>query len=282
MVARPVVAGDPGAIEAEHHREAVQGDVVHDLIPGPRQERRVEGDDRAEPAHRHPGGAGDGVLLGDPDVEEAVGAVLLEREQTSRACHRGRDRDEPRFELGLLDDRFGERLRVPGRHGLRRTGDRVEHGRVVEVLLVVVLGRRVTAALLGEHVDDDRTFDGQLDGVAERLLELGDVVAVDGADVAHAERLEERRRLEELPHAGLQRVDGPFGRRADHRQVAEELLEAALAAHVHRVEADVGERARQSLADPTVEARVVLARVARLGVGGEVRHRRARSCGRCR
>ena len=150
------------------------------------------------------------------------------------------------------------------------------------MLLVVVLGRRVAAALLGEHVHDDRTFDGQLDGVPERLLELGDVVAVDGTDVAHAERLEERRRLEELAHAGLQRVDCSFGRRTDQRKVVEELLEPPLATHVHRVEADVGERARQSLADPTVQARVVLAWVARLGVGGEVRHGRRRSCGRCR
>ena len=93
------------------------------------------------------------------------------------------------------------------------------------------------------------------------VLEVGDVVAVDGSDVAHAERLEERRRLEELAHAGFERVDRPFGRRTDDRKVVEELLEAALAAHVHRVEADVGERARQPLADSAVEARVVLARV---------------------
>ena len=42
-------------------------------------------DDRAQPAHRHAGGAGDGVLLGDADVEEAVGEAVLERQQAGRA-----------------------------------------------------------------------------------------------------------------------------------------------------------------------------------------------------
>ena len=66
------------------------------------------------------------------------------------------DGDELGSCLGLLDDRLGEGLRVAGRHRLRRPDCRVEHRRVVEVLLVVVLGRRVAPALLGEHVDDDR------------------------------------------------------------------------------------------------------------------------------
>ena len=92
----------------------------------------------------------------------------------------------------------------------------------MEVLLVVVLGRRVAAALLGEDVDDDRALGRQLGGVAQRVLELGDVVAVDRADVADAERLEERRRLEELAHRGLERLDAPLGLRADDRQVAQE------------------------------------------------------------
>jgi hypothetical protein len=73
----------------------------------------------------------------------------------------------------------------------------------VEVLLVVVLGRRVAAALLGEDVDDDRALRRQLDGVAEGVLERLDVVTVDRTDVPDAERLEERRWLEELADAAF-------------------------------------------------------------------------------
>ena len=53
-----------------------------------------------------------------------------------------------RVGFGLLDDRLGEGLGVAGGHRLRRADGGVEHRRVVEVLLVVVLGGRVAAALL--------------------------------------------------------------------------------------------------------------------------------------
>ena len=211
VMAGPVGTRDPGPVEAEDHRQPVQRDVVHHLVPRPVEERRVERDHRPQAAHRHPGGARDGVLLGDADVEEAIGEAGLERQQAGRSRHRRGDRDQPGVRLGLLDDRLGERLRVSRRHRLRWSGHRVEHGSVVEVLLVVVLGRRVAATLLGEHVDDDRPLGGQLHRVVQGVLELGDVVPVDRPDVAHAERLEERRRLEDLAHRRLDRLDRLLG-----------------------------------------------------------------------
>ena len=181
-----------------------------------------------------------------PTSKKRSGKCCWNGIKPGRAGHRGGDRDDARVELGGLDHGLGERLGVAGGHGLGRSVLGVEHRRVVEVLLVVVLGGRVAASLLGEHVDDDRALGRQLLGVAQRLLELGDVVAVDRARVAHAERLEERRRLEELADAGLERLDRPLGVRADAGQVLQEVLEAALAAHVHRIEADVGERVRRA------------------------------------
>ena len=56
MVAGAVVAGDAGAVEAEHDGLAVQADVEVDLVEGPGEERRVDGDDRAQAAHGHAGG----------------------------------------------------------------------------------------------------------------------------------------------------------------------------------------------------------------------------------
>ena len=128
-------------------------------------------------------------------------------------------------------------------------------GSVVEVLLVVVLGRRIAAALLGHDVDDDRAFGGQLDGVAQRRFERRQVVPVDRADVADPERLEERRRLEELAGRRLHRLDSALGRVADERNVADELLELALAPHVDRVQADVGEEVREDVADAADDRR---------------------------
>ena len=148
VVAGAVGTGDPGPVDAERHRQAVHGDVVDDLVPGAVEERRVDRHDRAHAAHRHAGGRRDGVLLGDADIEEAVGEALLERQQTGRSGHRRRDGDDTVVGLGELDDGLGERLRVAGGDGLRGPDRRVEHRGVVEVLLVVVLGRRVAASLV--------------------------------------------------------------------------------------------------------------------------------------
>ena len=119
----------------------------------------------------------------------------------------------------------------------------------MEVLLVVVLGRRIPATLLGQHVDEDRTVLGQLDRIVQRVLHLLDVVTVERADVPHTERLEERRGLEELPHAGLEGVHRRARLVADDGQRLEELLESALTAYVDRVEPDVGERRGQLVGD---------------------------------
>ena len=157
------------------------------------------------------------MLLGDADVEEAVGEVLLERDQPGRpgiaavmATSRGSS-------SAALITASANACVYPVGTALGGPCCGSNTGCVVEVLLVVVLGGRVAAALLGEHVDDDRSLDRQLLGVAQRILELGDVVTVDRAGVPHAERLEERGRLEELADAGLERLHRP-SRRAGRRR----------------------------------------------------------------
>ena len=78
MVAGAVGAGDPGAVEDEGDPGPVQGDVEQQLVEGAVEERGVDGDDGVQPAGGHPGGGGDGVLLGDADVEDAVGVGARE------------------------------------------------------------------------------------------------------------------------------------------------------------------------------------------------------------
>ena len=158
-----VVAGDAGPVEAEHHRQAVEADVEVGLVEGPGEERGVHGDHRAQAAHGHAGGGGDGVLLGDADVDEPLGEALCEGQQAGGAGHGRGDGDQLGSGLALLDDGLGERRGVAG------PGPSSSGRRVVQVLLVVVLGRRVALALLGEDVDDDGPV--ELGGVAQRLLE---------------------------------------------------------------------------------------------------------------
>jgi hypothetical protein len=219
----------PCAVEGEDDGQSVERHVVDHLVPCAVQEGAVDRDDRAQATHRHAGGTGDGVLLGDAHVEEPVREADLERDQPGRSCHRSRDRNQLGVGLGLLDDGLRERLRVPGGHGLRRADRGIEDGGVVQVLLVVVLRRRVAATLLGEDVHQDRALRGELDSVVQRALELLDVVPVDGTGVTDAQRLEERRGLQELANGGLEGLDALLGLQADVGQITKEVLDAPLA-----------------------------------------------------
>ena len=73
-----VGAGDAGAVEHEGHAGLVQRDVHQHLVEGAVEERRVDRDDRVQPAEGHPGGGRRGVLLGDADVEHPLGERLGE------------------------------------------------------------------------------------------------------------------------------------------------------------------------------------------------------------
>ena len=78
MVRRTVVADEPGAVHREDDVQLLQADVVDDLVERALQERGVDRDDRLAALQREPGGEQDRLLLGDADVEVAVGQLALE------------------------------------------------------------------------------------------------------------------------------------------------------------------------------------------------------------
>ena len=49
-----VVSGEPGAVDREDHRQALQADVMHDLIIGALQKRRIDADDGRMPSAARP------------------------------------------------------------------------------------------------------------------------------------------------------------------------------------------------------------------------------------
>ena len=103
MVARPVVAGHAGPAGDDRHRQAVEPDIEIPLVYGPREEGRVDGDHRPETAHGHARGRDESVLLGDADVHEALGVVVLEGQEPGRTWHGGCDRDYPLVGGGEID-----------------------------------------------------------------------------------------------------------------------------------------------------------------------------------
>ena len=212
MVARAVVAGDAGAVGADHDRAPVQADVEVLLVEAPREERRVDRDDGAEPAERHPGGGGHRVLLGDADVDEAargsgprrasspvgpgIAAVIADDPRRSPAA---RSRSALRERLGVARARVERGPTASAAPVAERPGAAtVRLGlQVVEALDLVRLGRAVALALAGEHVEHDRARVAWRP-CASACSTAADVVAVDRTGVADAERLEEHVRLDEL------------------------------------------------------------------------------------
>ena len=136
----------------------MQADVVDDLVPRAAEERGVDRDHRPQAAHGHARGGGDRVLLGDADVEAAVGEALGERQQPGGAGHPRGDGDDLGMPLGQIDQRVANAPVYDDRRTrVRHAGLGIERADVVEPLLVVGLGREVALALAREHVHDDRT-----------------------------------------------------------------------------------------------------------------------------
>ena len=108
LVARPVLADQPGPVDRDEHRLVVLADVVDRLVEGALEERRVERDHRAHAAHREPRRQRHRVLFRDPDVEEPVRVLGLELGHPGPGRHPGRDAHDAPVGPGQLDQLGGE------------------------------------------------------------------------------------------------------------------------------------------------------------------------------
>ena len=103
---RPVGADQPGAVDGEAHRQALDRHVVHHLVVAALQEGRVDRRERLHPGRRHPGAEGHRVLLGDADVEAALRKALGEQVEPGAVRHRRGHRHDPVVGLRLADQRL--------------------------------------------------------------------------------------------------------------------------------------------------------------------------------
>ena len=200
---RPVGADEARAVDREADRQTLDRDVVHDLIVGALQERGVDGAERLQAFGGEAGRKRHRVLLGDADVECAIGEFLAEEIEAGAVRHGRRDGDDALVLLRFRDQAIGEHARVGRRVLLRlhlRAGDDVELCDAV-ILVVGGFGRRVALALLGDDVDQDRALCRVLH-VLQNRQELVEIVAVDGTHVIEAQLLE--------PHAALPEVARVF------------------------------------------------------------------------
>ena len=173
------------------------------------------------PSHGQARGEGDGVLLGDADVEEALGQRLLQLVERGALGHRGGDADDRRVALRQLDQRVAEDiliLRRLARLLLHLAGDGIIGAGAVE-LGRLGLGEVAAAALLRDDLDEDRAVASRL-APAEDLDHLLGVVAVEGAEEGEAQLLEDdagpagQHELFGAAHACARRPLWPARRRA--------------------------------------------------------------------
>jgi hypothetical protein len=258
-MSRAVGADEAGAVDREAHGQVLDRHVVHDLVVGALEEGRIDRAERAHALRGEAGGEGHRVLLGDADVERALGVRLGELVDPGAARHRRGDRADQRVGFGKPGERFAKHVLVGGRargaFGLL-AGDDVELLHPV-VLVGAVLGRDVALALLGNDVDQTRALGG-VAHVLEHRDQLVEVVAVDRADVVEAQFLEQRAAHRHaagifvgLARSAVERLgqlagDAPgylaqaeeFGRRDETGKIAGEAADRGCDRHVVVVEDD--------------------------------------------
>ncbi len=242
-VRRPVGADEAGAVDGEAHRQALDRDVVDDLIVSALQERGVERAEGLQALGGEAGGEGDGVLLGDADVERALGELPAEEVEPGAVRHGGGDGDDALVLAGFRDQAVGEdpgegRRVLLGLH--LSAGDDVE-ARHAMILVVRFLGRRVPLAFLGDDVDEDRALP-RVPHVLQNRQKLIEIVPVDGADVVEAELLEPHAALPEVARVFLHASGAPL---PALRQALGELLGEIAQMQVGAARRDTGEIRRE-------------------------------------
>ena len=192
LVARAVLADEPRAVDREDDRQVVLAHVVDGLVERTLEERRVQGDDRTQPAEREPGRERHRMLLGDPHVEEPVRELRLEPRQAGPGRHPRRDPDDPSIGPRELDQLRREDRGVVRQllRGLEPAGvggaassdiDSVGSAGVIGGRAAPwnptwsVSAGRIATALLRPDVDDRRA--GQRQRPPERLEQRVEVVA---------------------------------------------------------------------------------------------------------
>ena len=190
---RTVRADKSRAIDGKAHRQFLDRHIVHDLIVGALQERRINRREGLVALRGQSGSKGHAMLLGDADIEGAVGEFLAKEIQAGTSGHRGSNGDNLRVLAGLGDQRVGKHLGVSGCIRLRfhlRASDNVE---LVDAVILVggILGRWITFAFLGDDMHQDRSLLG-VAHVLEHWQQHVEIMAVDGSEIEEAEFLEQR------------------------------------------------------------------------------------------
>ncbi len=94
VVAGAVRPGHAGAVQDDGHAGLMQGHVHQELVEGAVEEGGIDGHHGVESAEGHAGGGGQRVLLGDADVDHALGVLGGKLVQANRDQHGSGDAND--------------------------------------------------------------------------------------------------------------------------------------------------------------------------------------------
>jgi len=191
---RAIGADKSGAVHRKAHRQLLDRHVVDHLVVGALQEGRIDHGKRLQPFCRKTSRKRHRMLFGDANVKGAVREGVAECIKPGARWHRGRDGDDARIGFGFRDQRVSENFRVGRRSCLALrlcTGGHVELGNRM-ALVGRPFGWRVATALLGHDMEQHGAALGILADRFHRRDQSIHVMAVDRADVAHAELFKQR------------------------------------------------------------------------------------------
>jgi len=184
---------EPSAIDRKTNRQALDRDVMHDLIVPALQERRIDRGERLHAFRREACRERHGMLLGDTDVERAFRKLAAENIEPCAIGHRRRDRDDLRIFFGFGNQAVSKHARIRRRRRLRlrlHARDDVEFCNAM-ILVGRSFRRRVSLALLRHDMNEDRTLLG-IAHVLQHGHQLPEVVPIDRPDIMESEFFEPR------------------------------------------------------------------------------------------
>ena len=200
MVRGAIGTGEAGAIEQERDRQVLQSDFLEQLIEAALQERAVDIDDRPHAGFGLAGGEGDGVRFANADIEKPLRESVADGFELIALAHRGGEDRDARVILHLLIHGLAGDIGVSlGGAGFDTDdfffvalegGGRVEENGIGG-------GGLEAVAFFSKDVEQHRAVDvfDHFQVAAER----GNVVAIDGADVAEAEFFEQHAAVQARP-----------------------------------------------------------------------------------
>src|SRR5918994_3996403 len=232
MVGAPVVSSKSRTVDGERHWEALQTDVMNNLIKGALEKRRIDADDRTHALGGETRGEGDRMLLGNADVEEAIWIDRLELGKRRSGRHRRRDGDDPWIVSSEFDHRLSEDILVFWRRWWRPW-----HRRSRDGVPTLAVSRRPSEAssLFGHHVQEHGSR--HQSGLPQGFDERAQVMPVDRSHIGESELLPDHRVIDEL----LERVLPTLAQLDEELALGQALRDAGklvLGAMVARVGAD--------------------------------------------